>query len=133
VTPQHPNTTFRPVLSAFIRVHRRFQNPWTTRCAPHGWSVGWRSAMRQWFRSGAAAPRMRGVVLPLCAALLASAALGTTWAAPKAAAKTSGPAVGKLAFRDLEGKRYTERDVRAAKATVFLFLSTECPISSAYT
>jgi peroxiredoxin len=60
--------------------------------------------------------------------------MGTAVATSKAtAAVAKGMAVGKLAFRDLDGKSYSDSDLRGAKATVFVFLSTECPISSAYT
>lgn len=44
-----------------------------------------------------------------------------------------GKKVGALVFQDLSGKRHTSADWRTAKAVVFLFLSTECPVSHAYT
>lgn len=87
--------------------------------------------MRQSRRPGDRARWMQGTLLPLCAALLVAGTMSGAVAAPKATAAAK--AAGKLAFQDLEGKRYSDGDVRAAKATVFVFLSTECPVSSAYT
>ncbi len=42
-------------------------------------------------------------------------------------------AVGKLAFNDLTGKAYTAQDIAAHKASVFLFISGQCPVSNVYT
>ncbi len=42
-------------------------------------------------------------------------------------------AVGKLAFSDLTGKAYTAQDIAAHKASVFLFVSGQCPVSNVYT
>ncbi|MCW3098993.1 MAG: Peroxiredoxin [Chthonomonadaceae bacterium] len=42
-------------------------------------------------------------------------------------------ALGKLAFNDLTGKAYTAQDIAAHKASVFLFISGQCPVSNVYT
>ncbi|MCW3054458.1 MAG: Peroxiredoxin [Chthonomonadales bacterium] len=41
--------------------------------------------------------------------------------------------VSKLAFNDLTGKAYTAQDIAAHKASVFLFISGQCPVSNVYT
>ncbi|MBW3624644.1 MAG: redoxin domain-containing protein [Armatimonadetes bacterium] len=38
-----------------------------------------------------------------------------------------------LSFRDVKGKPYTLADLSGSKATVFLFIGTECPIANGYT
>ena len=42
-------------------------------------------------------------------------------------------AVGKIAFIDLTGKAYSARDIAAHKASIFLFVSGQCPVSNVYT
>jgi len=42
-------------------------------------------------------------------------------------------AAGKLTFNDLTGKAYTAQDIAAHKASVFLFVSGQCPVSNVYT
>jgi alkyl hydroperoxide reductase subunit AhpC len=41
-------------------------------------------------------------------------------------------AAGKLAFIDLTGKAYSAQDIAAHKASVFLFVSGQCPVSNIY-
>jgi hypothetical protein len=53
-------------------------------------------------------------------------------AAPAGAAPRIGRKVGLLVFRDLKGQRYTEASYRDGRATVFVFLSTQCPVSKRY-
>jgi hypothetical protein len=53
-------------------------------------------------------------------------------AAPIDAAPRIGQKVGPLVFHDLRGRRYTEPRVRTGKAAVFVFLSTQCPVSKRY-
>lgn len=52
--------------------------------------------------------------------------------APKTAVGAKN-AVGKLAFNDLTGKAYSAQDIAAHKASVFLFVSGQCPVSNVYT
>jgi hypothetical protein len=74
-------------------------------------------------------------------ALLAAAPLAAslTLAADKPARKAEvrpvkiGAAVGDLSFRDVSGRRFELVGEREEKATLFLFLSTQCPISNGYT
>src|SRR5690242_20266732 len=40
---------------------------------------------------------------------------------------------GGLAFTDLSGKSYGKSDLTAHKASVFLFVSAQCPVSNVYT
>lgn len=63
------------------------------------------------------------------------AALALSLAAGQAgfAAPAPGQKVGDLAFHDLQGRRYAVSELRRADAIVFLFLSTECPVSRSYT
>jgi peroxiredoxin len=42
-------------------------------------------------------------------------------------------AVSKLTFNDLTGKAYSSQDLAAHKASVFLFVSGQCPVSNVYT
>ncbi len=48
------------------------------------------------------------------------------------AAKAAKNALGGLTFRDLSGKTYGPAELGAHKATVFLFTSTQCPVSNVY-
>src|SRR5579864_888438 len=41
--------------------------------------------------------------------------------------------LGRLSFTDIKGKTYGLQDIGAHKATVFLFVSSQCPISNVYT
>ena len=41
--------------------------------------------------------------------------------------------VATLAWQDVQGRKYGIEDVQKAKATVFLFVSTQCPIANGYT
>lgn len=47
------------------------------------------------------------------------------------AAKIGAPA-GELSFHDVTGKAYAPADLRGQKAVLFVFLSTQCPVSSSY-
>jgi peroxiredoxin len=38
----------------------------------------------------------------------------------------------KMAFSDLTGKRYSAQDIAAHKASVFFFISSQCPVSNVY-
>jgi len=49
------------------------------------------------------------------------------------AARTEGAAKTALAWTDVNGRNYTEADLKKAKATVFFFSSTQCPIANLYT
>jgi hypothetical protein len=60
-------------------------------------------------------------------------ALAAFAGAPGVAAPTPGQKVDGIAFRDLQGRRTTMAELQGAKAIVFVFLSTECPVSRAYT
>jgi peroxiredoxin len=64
--------------------------------------------------------------------LLLVGALAFAAAGPDRAARRK-PATSDLSFRDLNGKTYTAADMRASKAVVYLFLSTQCPVCAAYT
>jgi peroxiredoxin len=48
-------------------------------------------------------------------------------------AVSAGKALGKIAFSDLTGKAYSAQDIAAHKASVFLFVSGQCPVSNVYT
>jgi len=41
--------------------------------------------------------------------------------------------IGHFTFRDINGNTYTQQQVTAHKATVFVFLSCQCPVSNLYT
>lgn len=58
--------------------------------------------------------------------------LAVLWAG-LAVARPENPAQKPLAWTDVEGRRYTQADITKAKATVFFFSSTECPIANLYT
>jgi mono/diheme cytochrome c family protein len=60
-------------------------------------------------------------------------AAGVRGSTPAAAAVPVGRKVSALTFQDLQGRRYASERLQGARATVFVFLSTECPISRAYT
>ena len=49
------------------------------------------------------------------------------------AAASAKNSVGKLTFNDLTGKAYSAQDITAHKASVFLFVSGQCPVSNVYT
>jgi hypothetical protein len=49
------------------------------------------------------------------------------------ASKKSVPVSGKLAFTDLNGKTYGLQDLTGHKASVFLFVACQCPVSNVYT
>ncbi len=57
---------------------------------------------------------------------------GGAKSATKSAASAKS-AAGKLAFSDLTGKAYSAQDIAAHKASVFLFVSGQCPVSNVYT
>jgi mono/diheme cytochrome c family protein len=65
-------------------------------------------------------------------AIGAGIALAALTAGLAAAAPAVGARAGEFAFKDLSGKRHTSAGLQSAPATVFLFLSTECPISQRY-
>jgi len=60
------------------------------------------------------------------------AVLALSMSGPAQAAATIGRPVGDFGFKDLTGKRYTRTGLRGGKAVVFVFLSTECPVSKRY-
>jgi peroxiredoxin len=70
------------------------------------------------------------VMAPLAASL--SFAAGKPARTAEAIPVRIGARVGDLSFRDVTGTRYTSADLRDRKAALFLFLSTECPISNGY-
>src|SRR5689334_4512180 len=66
---------------------------------------------------------------PLAAAIAAAPVRpGSGAVAP---VKIGAPA-GSLAFRDVSGKSYTTADLRGQPAMLFVFLSTQCPVSNSY-
>ena len=72
---------------------------------------------------------------------LATLAAAAAWGAGPNGGANSAPkttagaknAIGKLAFSDLTGKNYSAQDIAAHKASVFLFISGQCPVSNVYT
>lgn len=68
-------------------------------------------------------------VAPLAASLAAAPLQPARSIAPPL--KIGAP-VGSLAFRDLSGKSYTAADLRGGPAALFIFLSTQCPVSNSY-
>ncbi len=73
----------------------------------------------------------RGVylgALALAGAGIVTAAL----AAPASKAKQAAPAEIPIIWTDLDGRGYGPIQLRAASATVFIFFSTECPVTEAY-
>src|ERR1044072_8541373 len=51
-------------------------------------------------------------------------------------ARAEGPAartLGTANWTDIQGKKYGQTEVAQAKATVFLFASTQCPLANQYT
>src|SRR5438045_13040 len=69
------------------------------------------------------------VLAPLAASLAAAAVRP---ARVSTAPLGVGAAVGSLSFRDVTGKMYAPGDLRGQPALLFLFLSTQCPVSSGY-
>ncbi len=70
------------------------------------------------------------------ATLTATAVWATGSNGAKSASKhstTAKNAVAKLGFNDLTGKTYSAQDLAAHKASVFLFVSGQCPVSNVYT
>src|SRR5687767_8186013 len=67
-------------------------------------------------------------VLPTVLLALGCLAASTGRAAQQPEAKTPAP----LAWEDLAGRKYGAADLSGSKATVFLFSSTQCPISNLY-
>ena len=65
-----------------------------------------------------------GVVAVCALAMLSSAAYAASPTAPTAKA---------LAFSDVQGRRYDSQALASSKASVFLFISGQCPISNVYT
>src|SRR5712691_6485615 len=43
-----------------------------------------------------------------------------------------GAGVGSLSFRDVNGKPYAAADLNGHPALLFIFLSTQCPVSNSY-
>src|SRR6266567_2903459 len=68
------------------------------------------------------------------APLAASLSLAATQPARTAAAAPLkiGAPMGALSFCDVAGKPYSLADLRGQKAVLFIFLSTECPVSNGY-
>jgi hypothetical protein len=63
------------------------------------------------------------------------ALLVIAWLTSSAVSAPSGaaaPAAPALSWQDVTGKRYGAADLAGARATVFLFTSTQCPISNRY-
>src|SRR5690348_5170129 len=58
-------------------------------------------------------------------ALVSSSAFGLSKPLPAS--------LGRLTFTDIKGKTYGLQDIGAHKASVFLFVSSQCPISNVYT
>jgi peroxiredoxin len=54
---------------------------------------------------------------------------------PESAVRAGGKlgSLGAISFADLNGKTYTRNSIGSSKATVFLFISAQCPISNIYT
>src|SRR6266513_1843858 len=65
-----------------------------------------------------------------CAFLLVAAALFTPFVCSRAVAA---PVRKSVSFADIQGKRYDQQSIAAHKATVFLFVSSQCPIANVYT
>jgi peroxiredoxin len=65
------------------------------------------------------------------AASLALAAGKTSRPAPTSPVSIGRPA-GEIQFRDVTGRRHTVAGQQDRKATLFLFLSTQCPVSNGY-
>ncbi|HZP80760.1 MAG TPA: redoxin domain-containing protein [Chthonomonadaceae bacterium] len=59
-------------------------------------------------------------------------ASGTQKPAPGRNAAVNRKATGPITFQDVRGKTYGAADIAAHKATVFLFVSGQCPVSNAY-
>jgi peroxiredoxin len=79
-------------------------------------------------------PLRRGPALLALAPLAASLALAagkSSRPAPTAPVSIGQPA-GEIQFRDVTGRRHTVAGQQDRKATLFLFLSTECPVSNGY-
>jgi hypothetical protein len=77
----------------------------------------------------------RGPVLLALAPLAASLALAAgkpSRPAPLAPVSIGQPA-GDLQFRDVTGRRHGLANPQDRKATLFLFLSTQCPVANGYT
>src|SRR5262245_40143948 len=66
------------------------------------------------------------------AAAATAIALAILGAAPASAVPGIGRKVAPFVFRDLQGRRHTAPCLRRGKATVFVFLSTQCPVSKRY-
>lgn len=77
----------------------------------------------------------RGPILLMLAPLAASLALGAAKPSRTAAAAPVriGEPVRDLQFRDVTGRRHALAELRDRKATLFLFLSTQCPVANGYT
>ncbi len=54
-------------------------------------------------------------------------------AKPAVAAEASGSPLATTTWKDLSGRTWRAGDLAASKANVFLFVSTECPVSNLYT
>jgi len=68
--------------------------------------------------------RTTGAAL-LLAAILAAPTLQST--------ASAAPVRKSVSFADIQGKRYDQQSFAAHKATVFLFVSSQCPIANVYT
>src|SRR5690348_6873726 len=69
---------------------------------------------------------------PFGTKLIAFAALTMLSLAASAFIRPDRPATAPLAWRDLEGRTYGAPNLAKAKATVFFFTSTQCPLSNTY-
>ncbi|HZO89381.1 MAG TPA: redoxin domain-containing protein [Chthonomonadaceae bacterium] len=74
---------------------------------------------------------LMGIAVSVALAAWGLAPVGSGSAPGKAVTGKAG-GFGTISFRDTDGKAYSAQDIAAHKASVFLFVASQCPVSNAY-